>query len=205
MISDPVGSSLKVIGQEQRHGQRRPDAGEHADRRAERHADQREEEVVPLERDEQTRRRGREANPSLSRLQKSGGRRRPDAAPPSRDASRLERPGGQHQLQAHGEEQPDRQREDHADRIGEPELGPRPRALAVAAKTGPVASEKPAKLSRRSGTISPPAIQATGASATAPAVRPVATRTPRTRCRGRAPNRHRRDGDRERHCGPIRE
>ena len=84
---DQRAGRVELVGdrQEQRDGQRRPDAGQHADRGAERHADQRVEQVHRLERGDQAVGEEREG----VHVQRPSARMQP-----------LERPGGQRELQA---------------------------------------------------------------------------------------------------------
>ena len=92
---DQRAGRVELVGdrQQQRDGQRRPDAGQHADGGAERDADQRVEQVDRLQR----------AGEAVAR----GARRCPWRVPRQRNQP-LERPGGQRELQEPGEDQPDR-------------------------------------------------------------------------------------------------
>ena len=82
MISEPAGIELEGDRQQQRDGQRRADAGQHADRGAEQHADQREQQVHRLQR----RRRGRGARESKASM--AGPQNRRSSGPAGSDRVR---------------------------------------------------------------------------------------------------------------------
>ena len=106
---DQRGGRVELVGdrQQQRHGQRRPDSGQHADSGAERHADQGVEQVDRLQR---TGKAVREEREGIH-----------DERPPGSEEELLERPGGQREVEEAGEDQPDDERQHDAERYRHPQ------------------------------------------------------------------------------------